>query len=136
MKTATKKTVKRKKSATQVAQLKKREHFLEVLADSCNISWSCKLSGLPRRTAYFLRDKDEKFAQEWEDAIEQGIEALEMVARERAKHQSDTLMIFLLKAHRPDKYRERQDINQNITGSLTIEVMKFVKADCKSTNTE
>ena len=33
---------------------------------------------------------------------------------------SDTLAIFLLKAHAPEKYRERQDVNVNGNMAVTV----------------
>jgi hypothetical protein len=50
---------------------------------------------------------DPAFAAQAEDAIEAGTDELEDVARQRAKDASDTLLIFLLKARRSEKYRER-----------------------------
>src|SRR3546814_693854 len=65
------------------------------------------------------------FAAEWADALEAAIDALDAEARRRALdgvevphfHQgrvagtvrkySDSLLMFLLRAHRPDRYRER-----------------------------
>lgn len=33
---------------------------------------------------------------------------------------SDSLAMFLLKAHRPDKYRERSEVKQEVTGSMQL----------------
>ncbi len=33
---------------------------------------------------------------------------------------SDTLLIFMLKARRPETYRERSDINSTIQGGITV----------------
>jgi hypothetical protein len=71
------------------------------------------------------RAADEAFARAWEDALEQGTDSLEDEARRRAlqgvekpvfregrqvgtvTEYSDTLLIFLLKARRPEKFRDR-----------------------------
>jgi hypothetical protein len=58
---------------------------------------------------YQRRKEDADFARRWEEALEAGVEKLEETAWNRAVEGSDTLMIFLLKAHRPDKYLERRD---------------------------
>lgn len=42
------------------------------------------------------------------------------------KRYSDTLTTFLLKAHRPDKYRERSQVDQNVTGATQVTVVTGV----------
>lgn len=101
-----------------------RPVFLAELAETCNVSEAARVAGVERTVPYSHRDADPAFAAAWEDAIEQGIEALELEARRRAmkgtsrpvyyqgaecgqvQEYSDTLMIFLLKAHRPKVYRD------------------------------
>ena len=62
-------------------------------------------------TAYEARQRDPAFAAAWEDALEDAIEALEAHARAMA-FAGDTIMtIFLLKAHRPEVYRDRYEVN-------------------------
>ena len=82
--------------------------FLAELADSCNVTGAARAAGISREAAYEHRKGDPAFAAAWEDAIEQAIEKLEHAARQRALTVSDTLAIFLLKAHRPKVYRENQ----------------------------
>lgn len=112
--------------------------FLVLLAETCNVTFSAKGAGVDPRTAHRRRRDNPEFAEAWEDAIEQGVEALEYEARRRALHgteepvfhqglevgtvrkYSDTLTIFLLKAHRPDVYRERQTIDHNVNGEPVI----------------
>lgn len=90
--------------------------YLTALRNSGNVRASCLAAGITRETAYTHRAADATFAAEWESAMEDAIEGLEAAARQRALASSDTLLIFLLKAHRPDKYRET--INQHITGEI------------------
>lgn len=115
-----------------------RPRFLSALAESCNVTYAAREARVNRNTAYEHRDKDGDFAAAWDDAMEQGVEALEFEARRRALHgveepvvylgkviytvkkYSDTLTIFLLKAHRPDVYRERQTIDHNVNGEPVI----------------
>jgi len=110
--------------------------FISALAQTGNISEACKDADIGRRTAYDLRERSEEFAALWKDALDEACDALEKEARRRAKdgvvntifykgepvgeeHQySDTLMIFLLKAHRPEVYRERME---SLNISLTAE---------------
>lgn len=75
------------------------------------IATSCAMAGIGVQTYYDWRNADPAFARDCDEAIEYGTDVLEDVARARAVRQSDVLMIFLLKARRPEKYRERIDIN-------------------------
>ncbi len=103
-----------------------RPPFLASLSTNCNVSRACRAAGISRQTAYEYRKTDDAFSAAWEDAIEEAVEDLETEARRRALegcevpiiHEgrvvatihkySDTLTIFLLKAHRPKVYRENQ----------------------------
>lgn len=58
-------------------------------------------------TYYRWRDEDPEFAAAVDEAIEEGTDVLEDIALRRAKKQSDTLVIFLLKARRRDKYGDK-----------------------------
>ena len=84
-----------------------RDVFLATLRDTGNVAYACRTADVCRSTAYLRRDKDPKFASLWDDALEDGLDLLEAVARRRAIEGSDTLLIFLLKANRPEKYRDR-----------------------------
>jgi hypothetical protein len=61
-----------------------------------------------------MRDRDPEFAAAWDEAVEDATDLLEEIAWNRAQKQSDLLLIFLMKANRPTKYRET--IHQEITG--------------------
>ena len=98
--------------------------FLETLAETVNVSAACRKAGIRRRTAYNWRNADPRFAREWDDALEDGIDAMEAELHRRAfegvekpvwhkgqqvgtvRHYSDGLAMFLLKAHRPARYRD------------------------------
>ena len=85
--------------------------FLTALRNSCNVRASCQAAGIHRSTAYEARQRDPAFAAAWEDALQDAIEALEAHARAMA-FAGDTIMsIFLLKAHRPEVYRDRYEVN-------------------------
>lgn len=88
--------------------------FLAALRESGNVRFSCETAGIARTTAYDARKLHPDFAKLWDVALDDACDQLELVARARAVEQSDTLMIFLLKAHRPEKYRERYDINMKV----------------------
>lgn len=119
---------------------KKRDEFIQKLsATGGNVSAAARQVGMSRGYVYELKGLDAEFAQAWDEAVEAGIDDLEQEARRRAyegtdepvfyqgvevgtvRRYSDTLTIVLLKAHRPEKYRERYDVK----GSLNLDVSKL-----------
>jgi len=84
--------------------------FLEGLARTGIVSFSCRAAGIDRSTAYERRQINPAFAKLWKEAEDEAADNLEMIAVQRASKQeapSDLLLIFLLKARRPEKFRER-----------------------------
>jgi hypothetical protein len=127
----------KKKKTTQKTTPKKRvEKFLSALAEYGNVKEAARIAIMDRRQLYRKRKNDAAFAAAWEEAEALGVSAVEDEARRRAyegwdepvfhkgavcgtvRKFSDTLLIVLLKAHRPEKYRE--NINSTIEGGLTI----------------
>lgn len=124
--------------------LKWEQAFITALADQGVVSHACKLANIGRSTAYEHRAAHPDFAQAWDEALEIAADTLELEVRRRAhegveepvfgrvgKDQdgivgyvtkySDTLMMFLLKGIRPDKYRERHQVNATVDATLAIE---------------
>jgi hypothetical protein len=91
-----------------------QEEFLAALEQAPNVSKACRAAEVSRQTAYRTRHEDPAFAASWDEAIDASLDGLEEAAFSRAKRESDTLTIFLLKSHRPERYRERQDLNLNV----------------------
>ena len=112
----TKKAAKRKSAATNATPKKEavdkswHARFLELLANSCNVTLSAKGAAIDRVTAWRHYKQFPDFAAAWDDAKEQAVEILEAEAWQRARKQSDTLMIFLLKAHKPERYQDRLNL--------------------------
>lgn len=132
--------------------LKKQALFLEELARSGNVSLAAKFAGLDRNKFYDARAVDPEFAQAWSDALDQAADLLEEEARRRGhdgveepvfgrisreqdgqigaiRKYSDTLLIFLLKGCRPDKYRERREISGPGGGPLRVEYVNDWRAN-------
>ena len=55
----------------------RRQRFLDVLAETCNVRLACATAGLATSSAYELRRRDTAFAGLWAEALMQGYEALE-----------------------------------------------------------
>jgi AcrR family transcriptional regulator len=121
------------------------EKFLLHLAGSGNVSASAEAVGLSRSTFYTLRKDDDEFAAAWADAVETATDALEAEARRRAvdgydeyvtckdglvlgsdgqpvfqKRHSDSLLALLLRAHRPDKFRDRASVEHTGPGGKQL----------------
>ena len=102
-----------------------REKFLNSLSRGLSVSDAAALVGATRQAFYLLRQRDPAFSQAWDAALDEGSDRLEDEARRRAvdgidcpifyrgevvgyvPRYSDTLLMFLLRARRPEKYRER-----------------------------
>lgn len=112
--------------------------FLDHLRATCNVTLASRASGVNSGTAYKHRREDALFAERWDEAINEGIDLLESEAHRRAfkgteeavwhkgeevgyvTKYSDPLTMFLLKAHRPDKYRERSEVKQELSGRVQL----------------
>jgi len=100
--------------------------FIEALAMTGNVSAACLAAGWTHRnTAYLHRKEDPAFAEVWNDAKQIFCDMLESAASERAmgwdepvfnkdgemvgtkRVYSDKMMELLLKANRPEKFREK-----------------------------
>lgn len=86
---------------------KNREVVLAELNAGLSVAGACRSAGISRVAAYAWRNDDAEFAAEWDDAVEAGTDNLEDIAVKRASDSSDTLLIFLLKARRPDKFKDK-----------------------------
>lgn len=134
----------KRKKPTEFDGDKQRE-FIDILSESGNVSESADKAGMSRSKVYkYKNERNEagelvhlEFSQAWDEAIEIAIDMLEAAARRRAftgvekpvgwyqgraggmvREYSDNLLMFLLKAHRPEKYKERTEAI--IHGDLTI----------------
>ena len=124
------------------------EQFIETLERTANVSLSCKNVGISRKVAYSWKNKDSAkgrdFRRRWDAAIETAVDVLEAEARRRAlkgvekgvyhkgkevaveRNYSDTLLIFLLKAHRPETYRETKRLEHTgVKGGAPITIAEM-----------
>jgi hypothetical protein len=103
----------------------KRVKFLARLAEGASVHAAATAAGIGRSTAYEWREAEPEFSKAWDDAVEAGTDALEDEAIRRARDgvdepifyqgekcglvrkYSDTLLIFMLKARRREKFAER-----------------------------
>lgn len=126
--------------------------FLAAFRLTGNVTASAEAAEVSRRTPYGWLNADPAFKADFEDAEQEAIDHLEKEARRRAEEgvvdyvvsqgklvyiedpdtgesrplvkrvYSDTLMVLLLKAHRPEKYRERQSVEHSGPAGGPIQV--------------
>ena len=128
---------------------RKQDLFLVALTDTVNVTLACRRARIPRRTAYDWRDADEAFARQWDEALDEGIDLLEAELHRRAfegverpvyykgeqvgtwRFYSDALAMFLLRAHRPERYRgtPAQHASGDVKASGDVEVEELDEKD-------
>lgn len=102
----------------------KKRRFLEGYAKTGSVGRASLHAGVSRRTHLTWKAKDRKFAVAHEEALTIAVDQMEQEARRRGvegvldpvyyagrevgtiRRYSDILLIFLLKAARPEKYRD------------------------------
>jgi hypothetical protein len=88
--------------------------FIEIYAATGNVRLAATAAGVSRDAPYKRAQANPEFAAEWIDARENAVDLLEAEARRRALSSSDALLVFLLKAHRPDLYRDKVDVRVDV----------------------
>ncbi len=109
---------------------------MSALTRGYTVSAAAEMTGFARRTWYVHRDNDPEFAAAWDEACDQGADYLEDEARRRAvdgtdkpvyhqgqmvgtiREYSDTLLIFLLKGRRPERFRDNFKVE--VSGQIEI----------------
>lgn len=112
--------------------------FIRTLAQTGVVSRAATAAGWPRGHAYTIRGEDAEFAKLWDQAAEFATDALEEAARTRAidgvskpvyqqkelvgyvTEYSDTLLIQLLKAKRPQEFRENVSLQADVKGGVLV----------------
>lgn len=82
--------------------------FLAAFANTGNVRASAQAAGIARDTVYGLRETDPGFRHAYEIAQQEAVDLLAAEARRRALSSSDTLLIYLLKVHGGEEYRNDQ----------------------------
>lgn len=128
----------RSRSARTNRTPKKRTAFLKALSETASVLRACRLSRVTRSVVYEWRAQEKDFEKAWDAALELGSDALEDEAIRRAhdgvlkpvyqkgyrcgtiREYSDTLLIFMLKARRPKRFRDNIKIDANVTGGVLL----------------
>lgn len=112
--------------------------FLDELCNVANVTRASQIAGFAPKEVYRLRKLDPDLAKAWQEAIEIGNKALEDEARRRAyegvpepvfyqgaqcgivQKYSDTLLMFLLNATDPDRFKRRSQVDANVTADVKV----------------
>lgn len=105
-----------------VRTFKARKAFLDSLSVGDSVSSAARAAGGTVRNFNKWKREDPAFAEDWDEAIEEGTDFIEDIATERAMRKSDPLMIMLLKARRPEKFDRNSgkagvEVNINVEGA-------------------
>jgi hypothetical protein len=146
----------RKKELTLVAaqkpQLRKRAKrdwskakaraFLNVLAETCNVSEAVRQSGVPMTVVYRRRKMDAGFRAEWLQTIAEAYQRLELVLLERAfngtekvvrhrdgseermREYSDRLALHLLKMHRETAMEAESELAEEDVSEIRERIVR------------
>jgi hypothetical protein len=97
-----------------------QRRFLQCLRVCPDISRACSKAGISRQTAYRTREQDPEFASLWAAAISEAVENLEALVFRKAAEGDTQLATWLLRAHKPEVYRERQEHAHAFVGKIVL----------------
>lgn len=94
--------------------------FIKSMGEWGNVTFACKQVRVARAIAYEHKVAFPNFSQMWDDAKEEATDLLELEARKRALKSSDMLMMFMLNAERPDKFKRPSKIDHTVTARTDL----------------
>ena len=118
--------------------LRLKQRYLEALAETGIITYAAKRAQIARQTVYDWLEADPDFAQRHAEAIVESTERMEAEAYRRAvvgiekpvyyrgepvgtiTEHSDGLLQFMLRARKPETYRERIDVNSKVSAQIDV----------------
>ena len=112
----------------------RKKRFIAALSAQGTVYHAAQAAGVSRWTAYRWRQEDLAFADLWDEAIENAVDAVENVVYQRALGGDIIAAIFYLKAQRP-KLRDRLNINLEQVQSEIDEMMERFREHPGSLNT-
>ena len=96
------------------------------------MSAACEVAGVSRAFAYAQREKFPRLREQWDAALDAGLDALEASILERALDTSDKLAMYILSSRRPEKWgKQRQEVEiraGNVRDSMTPKERKELEA--------
>lgn len=112
-----------------------RSVFIDAYKDRGTVKDACLIAGISRQTAYRHRLEDPEFAEEWDSVQHDIVVVLEASALQRAEEGSERMIEFLLKANRPQKYRDTLKIDGKLAiaseAELDDEIASFLEREAE-----
>lgn len=99
------------KKAIPLKTKQEMSKILEEYAKTGVIGAACDLAGVRRKDHYLWLKEYEDYKEMFEIVRDRFVDGLELVAIERAKDKSDSLLQMLLKAHRREVYGDTSELN-------------------------
>ena len=97
------------------------EPFLAALALSANVTVSARSVEVSRSTAYEARNRDDEFALEWDNAIEEALDGIELAVMQAARSGEDMATSrWVLARRRPSVWGDRA--KAELSGSVAFDL--------------
>lgn len=96
--------------------------FIAHYSECGSLIIACNLTNIHPSSVKMWLANDEDFRNDYDVATDMAIAILEHEARRRALAGSDRLLEFLLKSLKPEVYRERYEVKQEIAGDYIIDI--------------
>lgn len=106
---------------TQIKEMKKK--FLIKYSRTGVLTQSAEAAGTTAQQIRRWLAKDEKFLRKFDQMQEKFVDRLEMVAVQRAIDKSDSLLQMLLRANRPQKYRDNVKVDADVNEKKTVKLV-------------
>lgn len=118
----------------------KRADFLAKLSETANVTIAARHVGVSRKRMYDIYKNEPDFKELWDAALAEAVDVLVDMAHKRAfqgttkpvfhrgevcgeiREYSDTLTIFLLKAHDPEKFRDNHKLELSGPNNGPVEI--------------
>lgn len=131
-----------RKASKRSWNARKADHFLMVLADTCNVSEACRRSGLAMTVAYRRRQSDAAFRAAWVQSIAIAYQRLEAVlldrffngtekvtirrdgSEERMREYPNQLGLQLLKMHRETAVEAESDMPEEDVDEIRERIVR------------
>jgi hypothetical protein len=118
-----------------------KERIIAALREGLSPTYAVRKAGLSRAEAYRWRKEDSEFKRQWEEAVSEGVDLLEDEAQRRAvdgynvrdiynknrevigqvRKYSDSLLMFLLKSRRPERYNRPVESVPRVERRISLE---------------
>ncbi len=127
---------------------RKLDRFLIVLSQKANVTEACEAIGVSNQALYEYKKEHPTFASKWVSTVDQALDKLEQEAWRRAsdgvdkpvhykgervdtiREYSDALLMFLLRGHRPNIYRERPSEAPPTADKPVLNVIETARQVC------